>query len=173
MVADQGIVKTPSSSTVNWSCSPLALMVGVDHKSGVIVGNADILLSGPFLRFHRGFVINQPITFDHVQTLGVGSAVNVDHGKWPLARAHRDGRCEEAAWWVEHWAAMVPGFVGSRPRHQTAPSLHCATTSWCDAGRQLNAAFDAHLIGIDPDYRLHVSERLLGQKDGPMLEVEA
>ncbi len=33
-----------------------------------------------------------------------------------------------------------------------------------------HAAFDAHLIGIDPDYRLHVSDRLLGQKDGPMLE---
>jgi putative restriction endonuclease len=27
-----------------------------------------------------------------------------------------------------------------------------------------HAAFDAHLIGIDPDYRLHVSERLLGQR---------
>jgi putative restriction endonuclease len=33
-----------------------------------------------------------------------------------------------------------------------------------------HAAFDAHLIGIDPDYRLHVSERLLTQSDGPMLE---
>jgi putative restriction endonuclease len=33
-----------------------------------------------------------------------------------------------------------------------------------------HAAFDAHLIGIDPDYRLHISERLLAQKDGPMLE---
>jgi putative restriction endonuclease len=33
-----------------------------------------------------------------------------------------------------------------------------------------HAAFDAHLIGIDPDYRLHVSERLLSQTDGPMLE---
>jgi putative restriction endonuclease len=33
-----------------------------------------------------------------------------------------------------------------------------------------HAAFDAHLIGIDPDYRLHVSERLRGQHDGPMLE---
>ena len=33
-----------------------------------------------------------------------------------------------------------------------------------------HAAFDAHLIGIDPDYRLHVSERLLFQHDGPMLE---
>jgi putative restriction endonuclease len=33
-----------------------------------------------------------------------------------------------------------------------------------------HAAFDAHLIGIDADYRLHVSERLLAQNDGPMLE---
>ena len=33
-----------------------------------------------------------------------------------------------------------------------------------------HAAFDAHLIGIDPDYRLHVSERLLHLHDGPMLE---
>ena len=33
-----------------------------------------------------------------------------------------------------------------------------------------HAAFDAHLIGIDPDYRLHVSEKLLIQRDGPMLE---
>jgi putative restriction endonuclease len=33
-----------------------------------------------------------------------------------------------------------------------------------------HAAFDAHLIGIDPDYRVHVSDRLLSQNDGPMLE---
>ena len=33
-----------------------------------------------------------------------------------------------------------------------------------------HAAFDAHLISIDPDYRLHVSDRLLDQNDGPMLE---
>ncbi len=33
-----------------------------------------------------------------------------------------------------------------------------------------HAAFDAYLIGIDPDYRLHGSDRLLDQNDGPMLE---
>ena len=33
-----------------------------------------------------------------------------------------------------------------------------------------HAAFDAHLIGIDPDYRVHVSDRLLSQNDGPLLE---
>jgi len=33
-----------------------------------------------------------------------------------------------------------------------------------------HAAFDAHLIGIDPDFRIHVSARLLQKKDGPMLE---
>lgn len=33
-----------------------------------------------------------------------------------------------------------------------------------------HAAFDAHLIGIDPDYGIHISDRLLHQKDGPLLE---
>ena len=33
-----------------------------------------------------------------------------------------------------------------------------------------HAAFDAHLIGIDADYKLHVAERLRAQRDGPMLE---
>jgi putative restriction endonuclease len=33
-----------------------------------------------------------------------------------------------------------------------------------------HAAFDAHLIGIDPDYHLYVSPQLLDQDDGPMLE---
>lgn len=33
-----------------------------------------------------------------------------------------------------------------------------------------HAAFDAHLIGIDPDFKVHVADRLLSQDDGPMLE---
>lgn len=33
-----------------------------------------------------------------------------------------------------------------------------------------HAAFDANLIGIDPEYRLHVASRLLDQRDGPLLE---
>jgi putative restriction endonuclease len=33
-----------------------------------------------------------------------------------------------------------------------------------------HAAFDAHLIGVDPDYRIHVSKKLLDQRDGPLLE---
>jgi putative restriction endonuclease len=34
-----------------------------------------------------------------------------------------------------------------------------------------HAAFDSHLIGIDPDYGVHISDRLLHQIDGPMLEL--
>ena len=34
-----------------------------------------------------------------------------------------------------------------------------------------HAAFDAHMIGIDPDCRLHVAERLLARNNGPMLEM--
>lgn len=34
-----------------------------------------------------------------------------------------------------------------------------------------HAAFDGHLIGIDPDFRIHVADRLLKKKDGELLEV--
>jgi putative restriction endonuclease len=33
-----------------------------------------------------------------------------------------------------------------------------------------HAAYDANLIGIDPDFRVHVSDQLLAINDGPMLE---
>jgi putative restriction endonuclease len=33
-----------------------------------------------------------------------------------------------------------------------------------------HAAFDANLIGVDPDFRIHVSDRLLDLHDGPFLE---
>ena len=31
-----------------------------------------------------------------------------------------------------------------------------------------HVAFDAHLIGVDPDYRIHLSDRLLEIHDGPL-----
>lgn len=34
-----------------------------------------------------------------------------------------------------------------------------------------HAAFDAHLLGVDSEFRIHVSRRLLTQNDGPMLEL--
>jgi putative restriction endonuclease len=34
-----------------------------------------------------------------------------------------------------------------------------------------HAAFDTHLIGVDPDFRIHVSDRLLEIHDGPFLEL--
>jgi len=34
-----------------------------------------------------------------------------------------------------------------------------------------HAAFDAHLIGINPNFRIHVSDRLLEIHDGPFLEL--
>jgi hypothetical protein len=33
-----------------------------------------------------------------------------------------------------------------------------------------HAAFDANLIGIDSDFRIHVSDRLLEIRDGPILD---
>jgi putative restriction endonuclease len=47
---------------------------------------------------------------------------------------------------------------------------HAHVTNGIPLSKIHHAAFDAHLIGIDPDYRLHVSPQLLEQNDGPMLE---
>lgn len=33
-----------------------------------------------------------------------------------------------------------------------------------------HAAFDSQLLGIDPDYRVHISQQLLAENDGPLLE---
>jgi putative restriction endonuclease len=32
-------------------------------------------------------------------------------------------------------------------------------------------AFDQHLVGVSPDYNVHVSRRLLEDEDGPMLDL--
>jgi hypothetical protein len=42
---------------------------------------------------------------------------------------------------------------------------------WPAVNEDHHAAFDAHLIGIDPDFRIHVSDRLLDLHDGPFLEL--
>lgn len=34
-----------------------------------------------------------------------------------------------------------------------------------------HVAFDAHVIGIDPNYKTHVSARLFARRDGPLLDV--
>ena len=47
---------------------------------------------------------------------------------------------------------------------------HALVTNGIPLSKIHHAAFDAHLIGIDPDNRLHVSPQLLDQNDGPMLE---
>jgi putative restriction endonuclease len=47
---------------------------------------------------------------------------------------------------------------------------HAVVTNGIPLSKIHHAAFDAHLIGIDPDYRLHVSPQLLDQNDEPMLE---
>jgi putative restriction endonuclease len=82
----------------------------------------------------------------------------------------------------------VPAAYGGRCAisHLPEPRLLDAAHIIMDADEQLgqpivsnglpltklhHAAFDAHLIGIDPDFRIHVSDRLLEIHDGPFLEL--
>jgi putative restriction endonuclease len=48
---------------------------------------------------------------------------------------------------------------------------HPVITNGLPLSKLHHAAFDAHLLGIDPDFKIHVSQRLLSHKDGPMLEL--
>jgi putative restriction endonuclease len=83
--------------------------------------------------------------------------------------------------------AVIAAYNGRRALSPGCPSHYCSMprTSWPTEMRSTDspscrrdvplskihhAAFDAHLIGIDPDYRVHVSDRLLSLNDGPMLE---
>jgi putative restriction endonuclease len=59
------------------------------------------------------------------------------------------------------------------PTSWSTPTSYSASRSSPTASpspRSTTPAFDNHLIGIDPDGRVHVSERLLMLHDGPLLE---
>jgi hypothetical protein len=60
----------------------LGLRAQIDDHSGVSSDEAGILFRASIQSFLRGFEIDEPITFDHVQSLCVRSAELVDHGKW-------------------------------------------------------------------------------------------
>jgi putative restriction endonuclease len=47
---------------------------------------------------------------------------------------------------------------------------HPIVTNGLPLSKLHHAAFDANLIGVDPDLRIHISEALLSMKDGPLFE---
>ena len=71
--------------------------------------------------------------------------------------------------------------ISNLPGHRLIDAAHIVADGHEELGQPVirngialskihHAAFDANLIGIDPDGRVHVSERLLAMHDGPMLE---
>jgi hypothetical protein len=49
---------------------PLALIIGINDQSGVTSAarKTNVLLQTPYLAFSRGFVVDQPIAFDDVES---------------------------------------------------------------------------------------------------------
>ena len=71
--------------------------------------------------------------------------------------------------------------ISNLPGHRLIDAAHIVADGHEELGQPVirngialskihHAAFDANLIGIDPDGRVHVSERLLAMHDGPVLE---
>jgi hypothetical protein len=64
-VADHGMVKTPSSSTVNWSCSPLLLSLGLAAKAKSAPCNRTFSVA---LRFSASFATERHEKFPAYQS---------------------------------------------------------------------------------------------------------
>jgi hypothetical protein len=71
MVADQEHREHAFVLDGELELQPLALIVGVAGKPCIGCWKTEVLFFTPFFRFFRGVVIKQPITFHHVQSLGV------------------------------------------------------------------------------------------------------
>src|SRR5215468_2494909 len=90
--------------------------VQIGDHSGVISHEAGILFRASLQCFLRGFVVDEPITFDYVQSLRVWSAELIDHGKW--ARLDSDG--------VDHqYIALI--MAEESPNHD---GVGCAVCAW-------------------------------------------
>jgi putative restriction endonuclease len=71
--------------------------------------------------------------------------------------------------------------ISNLPGHRLIDAAHIVADGHGELGQPVirngialskihQVAFDANLIGIDPEGQVHVSERLLAMHDGPMLE---
>ena len=61
---------------------PLAFIIGIDEQSGVTSAarKTNVLVQTPYLPFSGSFVVDQPITFHHVQSVSERRAEPVYHG---------------------------------------------------------------------------------------------
>ena len=76
-----------------------------------------------------------------------------------------DGRCA-ISWLAEHQLLDAAHIISDKSEPLGQPVVQNGLL----LSKIHHTAFDRHLIGIDPDYRLHVSRQLLVKEDGPMLE---
>lgn len=58
------------------------------------------------------------------------------------------------------------GFSARFIRDKNEPLERLVVQNGSSLAKTHHAPFDAHLIGIDPDFKIHVSRHILGQKDG-------
>jgi putative restriction endonuclease len=67
-------------------------------------------------------------------------------------------------------AARLPSIPASLVNCQLDAFCQPSVRKGLPLSKLHHAAFDANLIGIDPDYRVPVSQLLLSMNDGPMFE---
>src|SRR5215813_10878489 len=92
----------------------LALVPGIGCPTFGSSLQTEILLCTTFLRLFRDFVINQPITFHHMQSLAVRRAIDINHGKRSVGLDPNGVYHQSVALVVAHGVAM-PGWRSRVP----------------------------------------------------------
>ena len=170
--------KDPEAADNRWLRDAFENQIPVIYFLGVSPGRYQAIIP-TYISGWDGFGLKSSITFGNPYQEEFEVPVNATERRYALRmvkeRLHQD-KFREAVLHAYRGRCAITGLPETRlldAAHIISDGDEAMGQPVVPNGLSLSkihhAAFDAHLIGIDPDYRLHVSDRLLEKKDGPML----
>ncbi len=171
--------KDPEAADNRWLKEAWENQVPVIYFLGVSPGHYQAVVP-TYISGWDGFALKSTLTFGNPYQEGLTAPGNATERRYALRmvkeRLHQ-ATFREAVLYAYGRRCAITGL----PETQLLDAAHIIADGDEALGQPVvpnglslskihHAAFDAHLIGIDPDYRLHVSDRLLDQEDGPMLQ---
>lgn len=168
----------PEAADNQWLKEAWEIQVPVIYFLGVSPGRYQAIIP-TYISGWDGFALKCTLTFGNPYQAGLKAPGNATERQYALRmvkeRLHQ-ATFREAVLYAYGGRCAITGL----PETQLLDAAHIIADGDEALGQPVvpnglalskihHAAFDAHLIGIDPDYRLHVSDRLLDQEDGPML----
>ncbi len=171
--------QNPEAAENRWLKEARNNQIPVIYFLGVSPGRYQAIIP-TFITDWNGFALKSTLVFGNPYQEGFEVPVNATERRYALRmvkeRLHQD-TFREAVLHAYRGRCAITGLPETRlldAAHIISDGDEALGQPVVPNGLSLSkihhAAFDAHLIGIDPDYRLHVSDSLLDQDDGPMLQ---